>query len=1088
MRHFSIQLLLALCGISGVSMSGATSVSVTTTSTQAVLRIKTDQTGACSFKLSPVNDFSGAYAPAHDVDPSLFSGSDQCSRAGNIDGSVYKTLVLGKRAAELALDGKTRYSRALQALTRHYYQIAIGANIIAGSFVTTNALTGNTRNDTRFDRNRPGEYAFPSMDWTSKTTKYIDPFTGIGIRRATGPGDLVPRAPTGLAFTSITGTAPYYLLTAVPTAPVNRIAQSLDSLQLVATISGSAASVNVCLTKDGVKCSGATINQAITTTPAVYTIGTTTPILAAWRNAPVYPVSMNDLLTHTLGFLVSPVGGTIALAAPSWNNTTSATVGMGSYGAPQMCSPVKVMGPTGPGQVCSSTSMLDVYTSGNVLLWFGDDGTTNAIGLDFTATGGTGLTGVACGGGQEGVVWDRTVAGKFWCLGTLAGAPVVYSATYSGTYAAHVTGLDETNPNSVSAVESGNLNTMVSTFTASDTPNFAAFTCASGWQLIGRQTDDLLLKCFQSYQDSAAWFAVYRTTSKSIVGAITTFGGGPGAANRWGGSHSVGLVDGSTWTYGTVNQISSGNYESTITSGTLLATGLAACPTNTIEPAQAGVVNCNTVTLGSLTPLAGGVSLFGQAFIPGDYGLVTSGGAADVELVRILAIGGLNVTVLRSQKTYQLGTQLAHSGALGLRAYPSTIKEMWWNYGDDPHGITIAKPYGVTVFEDATSANCHQIFAFNVFRPGCTKPADYLGGFYLRVGALPGNFTAPLYKENWDAWFNGSTYQIPINFNETHPSMTQSTATAREQQQWFDARPYLGDPNIATAGNISTVGTYTWKLAAAATASMQYRKQGFLVLTGMVPLVDVSPAIIADTTADAYKYCVVVITGDCKAASVVGEVYFNVPFLTTAYVQSLRFVPYPANAVRDISITQNTHTVGTLNQGGTTHHDFYGRNVRRLTTGFAPMKIQTVYWNYRALPDASRFYWGTTQLEGVRDEILVGELPPFPNEESTYRGEFIPITLSLGGTAGDAVRVRFGYTENGPATSLFCHERQVACSTDASGVQPYLWTDEPQQWTPCDSGCKVKMPVISGRVAYYAIDRRNADATVSTTIEAIAVP
>lgn len=29
----------------------------------------------------------------------------------------------------------------------------------------------------------------------------------------------------------------------------------------------------------------------------------------------------------------------------------------------------------------------------------------------------------------------------------------------------------------------------------------------------------------------------------------------------------MGLVDGSTWTYGTINQISSGNYDSTITSG-----------------------------------------------------------------------------------------------------------------------------------------------------------------------------------------------------------------------------------------------------------------------------------------------------------------------------------------------------------------------------------------------------------------------------------------------------------------------------------------------------------------------------------------
>lgn len=1183
MTNLFLRLLFIPCGISGL-LSATTAITVTTpTSTQAVLRIKTDQTGSCSFKLSTVNDFSGAYAPAHDVDTSLFSNSDQCSREGNINGVAYKTLVLGKRAAELAMDGKTRYSRALQALTRHYYQIAIGSDTIAGSFVTTNAPTGITRNDTRFDRLRPGEYNFPSMNWVSKTTKYIDPFTGLALRRATGPGDLIPRSPTGLTFSDFiaggaawtptgvtaaaysgTSQAALYMRAATP-SPAQTINQSFDSAQLVVTLSGSTPSVNVCLTNDGVTCSGKTINQAITGTATSYTIGTTTPILDAWRNSPVYPSSMLDLIPLTgnltkagatltwasgglfspklahgsritlgstdclissltnqnaivlqsagcvadgsyaftirnWGFLVSAgsnVNGAIALSSATWSNTTTGTATMGTYGVPQMCSPVKVTGPSGPGQVCSTNFVYDQYGTGNALVFFGDDGTTNILGLHYANPTGSGLTGGTCASGTEGVVWDRIVAGKYYCIGTLAsnGATVIYSITYAGNYSTHVPSLDEYNPNSTITVESAGLNALVSAFTANDTPKFSDFSCASGWLIVGRQTDDLVMKCFQHAQDSPTWLAIYHIPNGTIIGAITTFGGPAGSANRWGDSHSMGLVDGTTWTFGTNNPTQDANYDSAITSGTLLATGLVACPSNTIQPEQAGVVNCNTVTLASITPTSGGTSLFGQTWLPGDYGLVTSGGASDVELVRMLTISGTTVVVLRNQKTFLLGSFMAHSGTLGLRTYPSVIKEMWWNYGDDPHGVTIRKPYGLTVLEDPQSTNCHQIFGSSVFILGCSKFTDYLSGFYMRVADLPtgnittpNNFTTAPIKGNPDATFSASSYFISTSFNESHPSMTQSTATVREKQQWFDGRPYLADPAISTAGNISSIGTYTWKLAASATSNMQYRKQGFLVMTGQLPLVDVSPAVIADTAADGFKYCVVVIAGDCHAASVTGEVYFNVPFLTNAAVTPMRFVVYPANSLRDIAITQNTHTVGTLIQGSSTHHDFYGRNVRRLTTAFAPMKVQSVFWNLRAVPDASKFYWQTTQLDGVRNELMIADLPPFPTEESTYRGDFVPIQLSLGGVTGDTVRVRFGYAENGPGANLFCHERQIACSTDATGAQPYLWTDEPQQWTACDNGCKVKIPVISGRVAYYVVDRRNAAATVSSTIEAIAVP
>ena len=177
------------------SIYGNTSlISLETTSTQAMLRIHTDQTGSCTVKASEVNVFDAGYAPINDLNTSYFSGSDQCSRAGNIVNGDRYTLVIGKRAAELGSDGIRRYSRALQTITRYYYSIAIGSDTLTGSFTTGNIPLGLTRNDTRFDRSRPGEYAFPSIDWTSggKATKYIDPTTGLALRRASRSRRVVP--------------------------------------------------------------------------------------------------------------------------------------------------------------------------------------------------------------------------------------------------------------------------------------------------------------------------------------------------------------------------------------------------------------------------------------------------------------------------------------------------------------------------------------------------------------------------------------------------------------------------------------------------------------------------------------------------------------------------------------------------------------------------------------------------------------------------------------------------------------------------------------------------------------------------------
>ena len=124
----------------------------------------------------------------HDVDPSLFPGSNLDNRAGTLSNGPQRTFVVGARRSDLATDGK-HYSRALQANTQHYYRVTCGSKLFTGQFVTMNPPLGNTYSDNPpFDATAFGNYGWPTIDWIDQSKVYIDPLTGVAVKRFTQPG------------------------------------------------------------------------------------------------------------------------------------------------------------------------------------------------------------------------------------------------------------------------------------------------------------------------------------------------------------------------------------------------------------------------------------------------------------------------------------------------------------------------------------------------------------------------------------------------------------------------------------------------------------------------------------------------------------------------------------------------------------------------------------------------------------------------------------------------------------------------------------------------------------------------------------
>jgi len=170
------------------------------TSTQAIVRVRTDQPGFCTYRVSEGQGFS---AMVNDVNPALFSGANSDARAGSIIAGIPSdrgrspstgsehVFVAGTRTAARGADGKF-YSRALQANTLHWVGVTCGTDPeVSTTFQTLNPPLGNDAPELMpFDPTAFGNVAVPTIDWVNRSTSYIDPLWGTQLHRMSDPADV----------------------------------------------------------------------------------------------------------------------------------------------------------------------------------------------------------------------------------------------------------------------------------------------------------------------------------------------------------------------------------------------------------------------------------------------------------------------------------------------------------------------------------------------------------------------------------------------------------------------------------------------------------------------------------------------------------------------------------------------------------------------------------------------------------------------------------------------------------------------------------------------------------------------------------
>ena len=169
---------------------------VGTTQTQIIINYNATTSAACT--LTAVDNNNGPTVV--DVSSSLFTNANQDLSRTVANGFRWPTSALGLNRTvtigthdqiKLGLDGRS-YSTSLQTNSNHTITVSCNGGVDVGTITATTANVPFTSNYPETDIVDNSQVTFgiePTIDWQDSSVKYVDPITGIVIKRITGKSD-----------------------------------------------------------------------------------------------------------------------------------------------------------------------------------------------------------------------------------------------------------------------------------------------------------------------------------------------------------------------------------------------------------------------------------------------------------------------------------------------------------------------------------------------------------------------------------------------------------------------------------------------------------------------------------------------------------------------------------------------------------------------------------------------------------------------------------------------------------------------------------------------------------------------------------
>lgn len=1097
------------------------------TNTQAVLAYLAPDSSACTVEVSESPSFSPL---VHDVDPALFSGSNQDTRSGSSVRGRERIVVIGKRTTEHAGSG-VAYSRALQAATLHYFRITCGLDTATGTFQTATIPLGNTYADEITpDPDRPGETLWPTPLYQRNST-WIDPHTGALIRRVTQPGDhnygtsstntLPSEVLSSTNWTNPNNVlvedgsnAVYDVAACIPTCDwlMVNIPSTVASYQLVErtdiiTIkvrgSGSAAAsedrtVEICpvqlgtttIDPDGV-CQEIVLPQSSPGTVSTSPRG----LVDTWRK-PGKPEWTTSQISTTYGHMrfalrKKTATGTISLDSirRDWFRSFGFTNGSGS--SYDRCSSVTRNDDDGPRYLCNAFVS---SSAGALYSVHAETGNVRFLGLMYRPSTNYGIV-------NDHFMWDATNPNRFYS--SPSGDPLgPQMFTYSGdgqeksaghraefTSAQILVGGVDSLVVGVKAFVQAN---------ASHYPFLFDDTKFTGCGPVEVQGDYLLLLCRRGVQDTFAWVAAYRISTQAIVAATPMFAT-PSA--RWCTQHyhdpvgNQGVVV--EFTQQSKNTGVGNGYYITKLNGAIDATQTTIQVTSTCTGSTcAGHVDGEPVSVtyddNYLMPAeVGDVFLVNN----GEYIRIVQKNSPTEWVVQRNAIGGLGAK--SHPNNADVLARCANKPGAGPTQYYGT--PLWvWDYLGDPYGMDGTGTYAWMNPYPSHSASRRSFYVG--YRSAYVAPE---GQYAMRTKDPPWQYGVPAAPH-----FSGKYPPAGGNTWQHHPNVNQVAASEQERRFFWDIQPFIGGnlilPTTATCDPNNP--PYPAANGCAAARVSGFSNVYLLAITGSsvnedglnpkhLPLFGVAAdkilrdisgpgSVLDDSPSKDYTFCYAVNANECVSGSSPGQAYVQIPGLSAFYCTGGESY----SGASDVCVSDFPMMGLSLGQYGIERNkDGVAPSLASLSTAVGAAWMRDVAkmglrHGYRTI---SVFAAGRPLANGkwvlATDwqiyQIALVKVPPVV-KDSVNRSTFVPVAVRIGSVprGTDNVVVEFGYAERGAPDQYRCTSRAEACVATGSTVNesnPFFFASESFSGLPCSSGCTIAIPAYPSRVVYYRVRYRD---------------